>query len=56
MTQGRGTGKISPAQAASEVIAGLHKGHPTVWVGKARAVPLMQRFAPRVLARIMQRG
>ncbi|WP_168224682.1 SDR family oxidoreductase [Rhodoferax aquaticus] len=56
MTQGRGTGKISPAQAASEVIAGLHKGHATVWVGKARAVPLLQRFAPRVLARIMQRG
>jgi uncharacterized oxidoreductase len=56
MTQGRGTGKISPAQAASEVIAGLRKGHPVVWVGKARAVPLLQRLAPGVLARIMQRG
>lgn len=56
MSHGRGTGKISPAQAASEVIAGLHKGTPVVWVGKARAVPLLQRFAPSVLARIMQRG
>lgn len=56
MTQGRGSAKISPTQAANEVIAGLHKGHAVVWVGKARAVPLLQRLAPALLARIMQRG
>lgn len=56
MTQGRGTGKISPAQAAREVISGMTQGHSVIWVGKARAIPLLQRFAPAVLARIMQRG
>lgn len=56
MTEGRGTGKISPAQAASEVIAGLRKGQTMVWVGKARAVPLLLRLAPGLLARVMQRG
>ena len=56
MTQGRGTGKISAAQAASEVIAGINKGRPVIWVGKARAVPVLQRLAPSVLAGIMQRS
>ena len=56
MTQGRGSGKISAAQAASEVLAGIRANRPVVWVGKARAVPLLQRLAPSVLAWIMRRG
>jgi short-subunit dehydrogenase involved in D-alanine esterification of teichoic acids len=56
MTQGWGSGKIPAAQAAGDVIAGICTGRPVVWVGKARAVPLLQRLAPGVLARIMQRG
>lgn len=56
MTQGRGTGKLSAAQAASHVIAALQQRQPTVWVGKARAIPILQRVAPKLLARIMQRG
>jgi len=56
MTQGRGSGKISPAKAAREVIAGIHKGQSVIWVGKARAIPVFQRLAPSVFARIMQRS
>lgn len=56
MTAGRGSGKISPAQAASEVLTGLRRGRNVVWVGKARAVPWLQRIAPALLARALQRG
>jgi uncharacterized oxidoreductase len=55
MTEGRGRGKISPDQAARAVIDGLRNDQDRVWVGKTRAMPLLQRWAPSLLARILQR-
>ena len=56
MSQGSAAGKISPAQAARELITGMNKGLSVVWVGKARAIPVLLRLAPSVLARVIQRG
>jgi len=56
MSQASSVGKISPAQAAREVITGMNKGHSVVWVGKTRAIPVLRRLAPSVLARVIQRG
>lgn len=54
MTTGRGRGKLSAEQAARQLIEGLLAGNLRVHVGKAQWVPWLQRWAPGVLARIMQ--
>lgn len=56
MTKGRGSSKLSAAQAARKLIEGLSAGRPDIRIGKARALPLMQRWAPGLLARILQRN
>ncbi len=55
MTEGRGRGKLSADRAARELIAGLNAGRLDIRVGRARALPSLQRWAPGLLARIMQR-
>lgn len=55
MTTGRGRAKLSAEQAARRLIEGLLAGNLHVHVGKARWLPWLQRWAPVVLARIMQR-
>lgn len=55
MTTGRGRAKLSAEQAARRLIEGLLAGNLHVRVGKARWLPWLQRWAPGVLARIMQR-
>lgn len=54
MTQGRGRAKLSPAVTAQRIIAGMRSGRPDIWVGKARALPVLQRWAPGLLQRVMQ--
>lgn len=56
MTAGRGSGKLSAAQAAQQLIEGLLAGKTDVRIGKARLLPWLQRWAPGVLARVLQRG
>ncbi len=56
MTAGRGRGKISADDAAARLLAGVVRGTPKILVGKARWVPMLQRWMPGVLARVMQRG
>ena len=56
MTQGRGSGKMPAAKAAAQLIDGLLAGADEIWIGKARALPLLQRLAPGLLARVMQRS
>ncbi|MDP1626671.1 SDR family NAD(P)-dependent oxidoreductase [Parvibaculum sp.] len=53
MTGGRGRGKISPEKAARAVLAGLARGEPQIVIGKARTALLLDRWAPRLLARLM---
>ncbi|MEZ4457427.1 MAG: SDR family NAD(P)-dependent oxidoreductase [Gemmatimonadales bacterium] len=54
MTAGRGTGKISPDQAAREIVAGLEAGADEILVGKARTVSRLNRWLPGTVARILR--
>jgi len=55
MSAGRGRGKLTAAQAAHQLIEGLLADKLDIHIGKARWLPWLQRWAPRVLARILQR-
>lgn len=54
MTQGRGTQKISPRQAAHEIIVGLQKQRPEIWIAKTKLLRLINRLSPRLVERIMR--
>lgn len=56
MTAGRGRGKIAPVDAANAVVAGLWSGPETLYVGKARLLPPLLRFAPGLAGKILQRS
>lgn len=43
MTAGRGRGKLSAAVAARELLNGLAAGRQDIFIGKARALPWLQR-------------
>lgn len=55
MTAGRGKGKISPLDAATQIVSGIERGRETVWVGKSRFLPLLTRVAPALLRRMLNR-
>lgn len=54
MTTGRGAGKISPQQAALEVVAGLGRGQHEIWVGKAKLLRFLNLLAPPIAAKILR--
>lgn len=54
MTKGRGAGKISPQQAALEVVYGLAKGKTEVWVAKAKMLRFINRLAPSIAEKILR--
>ncbi len=54
MTEGRGSGKMSAAEAASQIIAGIIRKQPEVFIGKARIIPALLRFAPSLFAKKMR--
>lgn len=54
MTQGRGTQKISPQQAAQEIIVGLQKKIPEIWIAKTKLLRLINRVSPRLAERILR--
>lgn len=54
MTAGRGSGKITPAQAAAAVLAGLERGQAEIWVGKAKLLRLVNRLSPALAARLLR--
>ncbi|MCA0206688.1 MAG: SDR family NAD(P)-dependent oxidoreductase [Proteobacteria bacterium] len=54
MTAGRGSGKITPAQAAAAVLAGLERGQAEIWVGKAKLLRLVNRLSPAFAARLLR--
>lgn len=55
MTAGRGQRKISAETAAAAILSGVARGKPLIWVGAARALPLILALAPW-LGRRMLRG
>jgi uncharacterized oxidoreductase len=56
MTRGRGSGKISATAAAAAVLAGLQRGAPEIYVGKARFLPAVMRVAPGLGHRLLRDG
>jgi uncharacterized oxidoreductase len=54
MTAGRGRGKISPAQVASETLAGLAAGRREINVGKTKLLRAVQRLSPALADRILR--
>lgn len=56
MTAGRGRRKLAPDDAARALLDGLRAGRPDLYIGQARAVPWLARWAPGLLARALQRG
>lgn len=56
MTAGRGEGKISAAQAALEIVAGIARGRNEVFVGKARWLPVLSRISPSIPRTILKHG
>ena len=56
MTAGRGAGKISPAQAAAEILTGIQAGRDEVYVARAKLLPMLMRVAPGLGERMMRKG
>ncbi|MBO6633293.1 SDR family NAD(P)-dependent oxidoreductase [Parvibaculum sp.] len=55
MTGGRGRGKISPERVARAVLTGLTAGTDRIAIGKAGPALFLDRWAPRLLSRMMAR-
>lgn len=56
MTAGRGRGKLPPDQAARALLDGLLCGRDEIFIGKARFLPWLHRWAPGLLARAVRNG
>ena len=54
MTKGRGSGKISSVQAASEIVAGLEQNKTEIWIGKAKMLRIINRIAPSIAKKILR--
>lgn len=55
MTEGRGSGKISASDAASQIVTGMSKGKDKIYVGKARLLPFLIRWFPSVARSAIQK-
>ncbi|GAB3170290.1 hypothetical protein GCM10027059_36470 [Myceligenerans halotolerans] len=56
MTAGRGSGKISPEQTATELLRGLDRDRPVIRVGSIRALAVLHRLSPALVARMLRDG
>ncbi|MBL0885167.1 SDR family NAD(P)-dependent oxidoreductase [Myceligenerans indicum] len=56
MTAGRGSGKLSPEQTATELLRGLDRNRPVVRVGKIRVLAALHRLSPALVARLLRDG
>lgn len=54
MTEGRGTGKISPDQLVDEFIRGFARDRAEIYVGKAKLLRLIHRIAPGIAEKILR--
>ena len=54
MTQGRGSGKISAAQAATEILRGIEQGDRIRDIGKVKLLRLLLAVVPGLARRIMR--
>lgn len=56
MTEGRGSGKITPQQLVEEFMRGFKKDRLELYIGKAKLLRLIQRISPFIADRIMKNG
>ena len=54
MTQGRGQSKISPQNAAEQVLCGIERDKSEIWVGNTRLLKFIHRLFPQLAARILK--
>ena len=56
MTEGRGTGKITSASVANQIIRQIESGKPDLDIGKVKLLRFVNRLSPALANRIMQKG
>ena len=56
MTAGRGSGKITSASVADQIIRQIESGKPDLDIGKVKLLRSINRIAPSLANRIMQKG
>jgi short-subunit dehydrogenase involved in D-alanine esterification of teichoic acids len=56
MTEGRGKGKISPAQVAEEFIRAFERQQEEIYIGKSKLLKWIHRLAPSLAYRILKNG
>jgi uncharacterized oxidoreductase len=54
MTEGRGSGKISPDQAAQEILHGMERDHFEIRVGKTKLLAAVNRILPQLSEKILR--
>ena len=54
MTEGRGSNKLTPAYAAAQILQGLERDRPEIYIGKARLLPILNRISPALTKRILR--
>ncbi|MBM7773177.1 putative oxidoreductase [Actinokineospora baliensis] len=54
MTRGRGSNKITPAEAAAAVLTSTRRGTPTAYIGKTGLLNAIMRVSPALGHRIMR--
>jgi|AP45_3_1055517.scaffolds.fasta_scaffold60273_2 uncharacterized oxidoreductase len=55
MTEGRGSGKLSPEEAARQIVSGLRAGREEIFVGKAKLLHVIHAISPWLAGRITRR-
>lgn len=55
MTRGRGSNKMSADEAARQIIKGIYKKSPEIYVGKAKLLPFLMRLSPSLVKSIMRK-
>jgi short-subunit dehydrogenase involved in D-alanine esterification of teichoic acids len=56
MTEGRGKNKLSASEAARQIIEGMGKKSPEIYVGKAKLLPYLMRISPAIVKGILRRS
>ena len=54
MTLGRGSGKLSAAEAANEIIKGVEQGKNSNYIGKVKLLRFLMLFAPPLARKLMR--
>jgi uncharacterized oxidoreductase len=54
LSHGDPKGKMRPEAAAAELLAGIGRGEPEIWIGKTRLLRRVNRLSPALAARIMR--